>query len=581
MGLTSSLQIGRSALTASQVALQVTGNNFANASTPGYSRQIVNLAPYIDGRQGGYFLGRGVGVTGINRQVDQALQARLWSGTSAEQFAATASNTLAQVEATLNELTDNDLSSGLQAFFDSWSELANSPNQDGARSLVIQQGRTLASQMRSLRSDLTTMKRQVDGQLGASVQQADNLLTQIADLNTAIVQAEGGSGQANDLRDQRDSLVGQLSQLMDVSVVEQPSGSLDVLVGSTPVVLAGQSRGIELHRETIGGEVQLSVTVKNDTTQLSIGSGSIGSLLNQRDVTIDATIDRLDSVASQLIFQVNRIHSAGYSKTPLTTLTGTQRVPSGDVSRALNDPGNSTFAGLPFQAVNGGFLVTVTNQTTGASETVRIDVDLDGLDASGSPGFGNDSSVQSIAASLDALGNISASVNPDGTIKIDADSGYSFAFSEDSSGALAVLGLNTFFTGKDATDIGVREALHTQPGLLATGLVVGGQPDDNAAARGILGLRDQANDQLGGQSLLGSWIDAAQNVGASAASAANRADATRLVRENLDAQRQALSGVSIDEESINLLNFQRQYQGAARFISVVDQMTQELLALVS
>lgn len=581
MGLTSSLQIGRSALTASQVALQVTGNNFANASTPGYSRQIVSLAPYIDGRQGGFFIGRGVGVSGINRQVDQALQARLWSGTSAEQFAATASNTLAQVEATLNELTDNDLSSGLQAFFDSWSALANSPDQDGARSLVVQQGRTLASQMRSLRSDLTTMKRQLDGQLGASVQQADNLLTQIADLNSAIVQAEGGSGQANDLRDQRDSLVGQLSQLMDVSVVEQPSGALDVLVGSTPVVLAGSSRGVELHRETVGGEVQLSVTVKNDTTQLSIGSGSIGSLLDQRDSTIDATIDRLDNVASQLIFQVNRIHSAGYSKTPLTTLAGTQRVPSGDVTRSLNDPGNATFAGLPFQAVNGGFLVTVTNQTTGASETVRIDVDLDGLDASGAQGYTDDSSVQSIAASIDAIGNISASVNPDGTIKIDADSGYSFAFSEDSSGALAVLGLNTFFTGTNATDIGVRDALHNQPGLLAAGQTVGGEPDDNAAARGILGLRDQANDALGGQSLLGSWIDAAQNVGASAASAANRADATRLVRENLDAQRQALSGVSIDEESINLLNYQRQYQGAARFISVVDEMTQELLALVS
>ena len=96
MGLTSSLQIGRSALTASQVALQVTGNNFANASTPGYSRQLIALAPTQDARYGGYILGRGVGVAGITRQVDQALQARLWSGTSAEQFASTASATLAR-----------------------------------------------------------------------------------------------------------------------------------------------------------------------------------------------------------------------------------------------------------------------------------------------------------------------------------------------------------------------------------------------------------------------------------------------------------------------------------------------------
>lgn len=580
MGLTSSLQIGRSALTASQVALQVTGNNFANASTPGYSRQLIALAPTQDARYGGYILGRGVGVAGITRQVDQALQARLWSGTSAEQFASTASATLAQVEATLNELTDNDLSSELGRFFDAWSELINSPDRDGNRSLVIQQGRTLASQMRAMRSDLNTLKSQLDGQLGASVVAADNLLRQIADLNTTIVQAEGGSATANGLRDQRDALVTELSKLLDISVVEQPSGAVDVLVGSTPVVLAGVSRGIELRRDTVGGAVRLSVGLKTDGTQLEIASGSIGALLDQRDVTIDATIERLDDLASQLIFQLNRIHSAGYSKTPLTTLTGTQRVPASDVTRALNDPGNATFGGLPFEAVNGGFLVTVTNQTTGSSQTIRIEVDLDGIDSTGSPGFGDDSSVASIAAALDGIDNISASVQPDGTIKIDAGEGYDFSFSEDSSGALAVLGLNTFFTGSDANDIAVRGVLHTQPGLLATGRVVAGEPDDNAAARAILGLRDSANESLGGRSILNSWLDAAQNVGANSATAANRADATRLVRESLDAQRQAVSGVSLDEESINLLNYQRQYQGAARFISVIDELTQTLLGLV-
>lgn len=580
MGLTSSLQIGRSALTASQVALQVTGNNFANASTPGYSRQLIALAPTQDARYGGYILGRGVGVAGITRQVDQALQARLWTGTSAEQFASTASATLAQVEATLNELTDNDLSSELGRFFDAWSELINSPDRDGNRSLVIQQGRTLASQMRAMRSDLNTLKAQLDGQLGASVVEADNLLRQIADLNTTIVQAEGGSATANGLRDQRDALVGELSKLLDISVVEQPSGALDVLVGSTPVVLAGVSRGVELRRDTVGGVVQLSVGLKSDGTQLEISSGSIGALLDQRDVTIDATIERLDQLASQLIFQLNRVHSAGYSKTPLTTLTGTQRVPGADPTRALNDPGNATFGNLPFEAVNGGFLVTVTNQTTGSSETIRIEVDLDGIDSTGAAGFGDDSSVASIAAALDAIDNISATVQPDGTLKIDAGEGYDFSFSEDSSGALAVLGLNTFFTGSDATDIAVRDVLHTQPGLLATGRVVDGEPDDNAAARSILGLRDAANESLGGQSILNSWLDAAQNVGANSATAANRADATRLVRESLDAQRQSVSGVSIDEESINLLNYQRQYQGAARFISVIDELTQTLMGLV-
>lgn len=580
MGLSSSLQIGRTALTASQVALQVTGNNFANASTIGYNRQVVSLAPNIDSRSGGYFLGRGVGVNGITRQVDSALQARLWSGVSQEQYAGTQFQTLSTVQSVLNELTDNDLSSQLSRFFDSWSALSNSPDQDGTRSLVIQQGRTLSSSMRAMRSDLVNQRIQLDAQAGASVEQADNLLTQIADINAAIVTAEGGTSTSNALRDQREALVTELSQLMDVSVVEQPSGVLDVLVGSTPVVLAGVSRGVELRRDTLNGEVQISVSVRDDTTELDIRGGSIGALLDQREDTIDRTIEQLDRVASQLIFQVNRVHSAGYTKTPLANVTGTQRVAPGDVTRSLNDPGNSTFADLPFHATNGGFLVTVTNSTTGASETVRIEVDLDGIDSTGAPGFGDDSSVTSIAASLDGIENISASVNPDGTLRINADSGYTMSFSEDSSGALAVLGVNTYFTGSDAGDIGVREALYTAPGLLAAGLSVAGQPSDNGAALGILGLRDQTNEDLGGQSITGAWISAAQDVGARTAEAGNRSDASRLVRESLDAQRSALSGVSIDEESINLLNYQRQYQGAARFITVVDELTQTLLSLV-
>ena len=84
MSLTSSLSIGRSALNASQVAIQVTGNNFANASTPGYSRQVVSLIPSGEQSYGSYFLGRGVGINGITRRVDQGLQGRLWNGYSQE-----------------------------------------------------------------------------------------------------------------------------------------------------------------------------------------------------------------------------------------------------------------------------------------------------------------------------------------------------------------------------------------------------------------------------------------------------------------------------------------------------------------
>ncbi len=582
MSLTAAFQIGRSALSASSLALQVTGNNFANAATPGYSRQLVNLAGMGDARGGSFLLGRGVSVQGINRQIDIALQARHWAGLSAEANAGVDMQLLSQLESTLNELTDTDLSSEFGHFFDSWSSLANSPGHEGGRSLVVEQGRTLASSMRTLRSDLTAMRSGIDAQLGSTVQQADNMLTQIAELNGAILAAEGGGtgGDANNLRDQRDQLVAALSTLMDVSVVEQASGSIDVLVGSTPVVLGTTSRGLELQRVTNGDQIDVSVRVRADETEVEINSGAIAGYISQRDGAIQDTIDRLDTVASQLIYQVNRVHSAGRGPDAFTSMTGAFAVAPADQTRALNDPANTSFADLPFAPSNGGFLVTVTNAATGQSQTVRVNVDLDGLTNAGTQGYGDDTSVASLAADIDGIDNVSATLNADGTLNIQAAAGFTFEFAEDTSGALAALGVNTYFSGTDAADINVRQALVNNPRLLSHGSSVNGEFTDNGAALAMVGLRDRPVAALGGRSITESWLDAAQSVGSKADAAANRAQASSLVRQSLEAQTAAVSGVSIDEESINLLNYQRQYQGAARFISVIDQLTQELLAIV-
>lgn len=578
MSLTGSLNIGRSALSASQVAIQVTGNNFANASTPGYSRQRVNLQALSDQRWGNYFLGRGVGIASIQRQVDAALQARLNGSISQQASADIGSSFLSQLESVVNELGDNNLSDQFDKFYSAWSEIANSPNRDGARALVVQQGRTLAAAIQSTRRDLFSARAQLDQQLGASVNQADNLLNQIAAINVQIVNSEGGSAEANALRDQRDTLISGLSQIMDVSTIEQANGAVDVLVGSTPVVLAGLNRGVTLQRSVDGETV--TVNVRADGTQLSINGGTIGGLLEQRGGAVDRTIDSLDRVAGQLIFQVNRIHSTGYGGTNFSSVRSTLTVPATDTTRALNDPANTTFAGLPFSANNGGFFVTVKNDQTGASQTVRINVDLDGITNTGAPGTADDTSVASLAGDLNGVANLSATINPDGTLSIAAGTGYSVSFSEDSSGVLAVLGVNTYFTGTDATNIGIRQALIDEPRLLATGQTIAGQPTDNGAALAIAGLRTATNDALSGASIAGAWRDVAQVIGAEAQAAASRADASTIVRDNLEAQHSAISGVSLDEESINLLNYQRMYQGAARFISTVDELTQTLLAMV-
>lgn len=580
MSLSASLQIGRSALTASQVAIQVTGNNFSNAATPGYNRQIVSLAPTRDTRYGSALLGRGVEVQGIQRQVDSALLSRLHNGLSNETSAATDHELLSAVESTLNELTDNDLSSQFSQFFNAWSELANNPASQGGRSLVVQQGRTLSGFVQNLRRDLSGLRTQIDQQLDANVAKADQILSDIATINSNIVQAEAGSSIANGLRDQRDTLVAELSQYLDVTAVEQPSGSVDILVGSLPVVLAGDSRGIQLVRESNGSGIDVRVQIRDPQEDLTISSGRIGSLIEQRGTLVDDTIDRLDDISAQLIFQVNRVHSSGYGSTPLTSVRGTTGVSAPDSVLALNDPDNQSLAALPFQPVNGGFLVTVRNTASGSTQTVRVDVDLDGLDNAGQPGFADDTSLADIRDALSAIPNLNASINSDGTLSIGAVAGYDFSFAEDTSGALAVLGVNTYFTGTSAADIGVRQELIDQPQMLNAGQTTGGTPSDNAAALAISLIQDRPNQALGGSTIVGSWQDAAQSIGLRTDAAASRASSTRIVRESLEAQRSAVSGVSVDEESINLLTYQRQYQGAARFISVVDEMTQTLISLI-
>jgi len=224
--------------------------------------------------------------------------------------------------------------------------------------------------------------------------------------------------------------------------------------------------------------------------------------------------------------------------------------------------------------------VNVRDRATGTTTSVRINVDLDGITNAGTPGTSDDTTAADIQSQLNAVPGLSASFTSDGKLQVNAAQGFDFSFSDDSSGALAVMGVNAYFTGEDARDIGVRSDLVSDPTQLTTGRDINGQFVENGTAIAIAGLQDASIPALGGQTLQGLWRTAVQNVGANSAAATTAADAAAVVFSSLDAQRSAISGVSIDEESINLMDFQRQYQAASKIISVADQLTQELMQLV-
>ncbi|MBL8762795.1 MAG: flagellar hook-associated protein FlgK [Phycisphaerae bacterium] len=580
MSLTSALQVGRSALAASTIGIQVAGNNTANASTPGYSRQIANLVPAGDLRYGRVFLGRGVEVQDIRRQVDAALQARLNRAVSDDASASLDLELLTGVETTVNALSDSDLSSELSRFFNAWSELGNTPGSSGARTLVVQRGKAAAGAIRAQRQGLLEQRAQVDGRLGSMVARADEILSSIASINSSIVNAEAGNGNANAMRDQRDALVTELGTLIDARTIEQPNGVLDVLVGSTPVVLAGQSRGLELRTRTVDGVAEPVVSVRSTREPLGVTSGQVGSLLASRENLVSDTIARLDRLAAQLVFRVNRVHGQSYGSTRATTASSTLAIAAGDRDRAFNDPANASLAALPFAPKSGSFLVHVRNSATGAVQTTRVNIDLDGLRTDGSAGTADDSSLATLTTDLAAIPNLTASVGADGRLTLDASRGFDLTFSEDTSDVLATLGINAFFTGASAGDIGVRDELASNPTLLGAGRLAGGAPNENAAALGVAALRDESLDALGGLSLGASWGDAVQSIAVRLDAAKTRSEATGVVRGNLEAQRAAVSGVSMDEEAISLIAFQQQYQGAARLISVVDELTKSIINLV-
>ncbi len=568
MGLTSVLQIGQSGLAASQAALQVAGNNMANAATPGFSRQTATLAA-VRGQTIGAnsFIGNGVRLQSVVRHVDEAVLSRLRSAISDQKGAEVDQSLLHQIETLQNELSDADISTGLTDFFATWDQLAGQPDDNAVRSLVVQQGANLASQIQDLRQNYTDIQTQIDADLGTAVSTANDLISQIALVNNQIAQSERGQGTDSALRDQRDQMLDQLSELLDINTNEQPAGTVDVFVGSIPVVLGSEARGIHLDVRGATSGTTVSVRVNADGTALKVKSGRIGALLDSRSGDVNQAIQDLDQVAGALIFEVNRIHSQGQGKVGLSSVTGTYQV--SDTTAALN----SNDAGLPFTIQNGSFLLNLTDSVTGERQSFKINVDLDGI--------GTDTSLDDLAAQINTAagaGGVTASVTANGELQLTADSGKTLSFSDDSSGALAALGINTYFTGKDATDIAVNDTVLNSNQLLATGMnhVEG----SNDAALAIAGLDQQPLDEFNGASLSEFWSSKVEDLAVRTGAADTKLESTKVIRDNLDSQRAGVSGVNLDEESVSLIQFQQQYQASARLISMADQLTQILMSIV-
>ncbi len=550
----------------------MTGNNIANAGTEGYTRQTVKLTPGGPVALGnGQFLGSGVAVDSIERQANSAINESLRDATSEQQGAQTLDTLLGQIQTTFGALNAGDLAGRMTDFFNSFSTLATNPGNSAQRSVVVQNGASLADYMQSLRGQLTTLRTDAQAQVGVLVTQANGLVQGIANLNQKISSLEAGQGMANELRDQRDVALGQLAQIMDIKVIDQGSGTVNVLVGSMPVVTGTTTRGVSSKQVTDAatGFTNTQITFGDNGDAMAATGGKLGALLNARDNYLTPAVATVDTLAAGLISAVNAIHTQGQGQTGFAAVTGTTAVV--DPTAALN--AGTLATGIAFAPKNGTFNLYIKDGVGGEITTKQIGVNLSGQ---GAP-----TSLNSLAAAISAAGGgiVTGTVNASGKLVIaSSNQNVTFSFGEDSSGALAALGINTFFTGTDATNIAVNNVLTGDPSLLATGR--GNVAGSNANAQALALAGGAAVGALKGKSLTTYYGDYIGTLSAQAKNAADNVTAQNAIHDTLYAQQQAISGVSMDEEAINLTKYQRAFEGSARFITVVDQMMQVVLGLV-
>ncbi|MCG3136649.1 MAG: Flagellar hook-associated protein 1 [Phycisphaerae bacterium] len=575
MGLiNSALNIGRSAITSYQSALSVLGNNIANAADPDYSRQRPVLEPVAGGPlPEGIRPGGGVALTSLERIVNEGLETRVREAIAAVEASKVESQTLSQIEASLNELTDNDLSSQMNQLFNSFQDVQNNPTEVGLRGVTVGHAAALADALRTRRNDLESMITEINDQINSSTEQINDLTRQIADLNIQIVSSEAGGQLAGALRDSRDALLKDLSRLMNITVRHQESGTVSVFVGNETLVQYGEAREVMSVPVVENGVNQYELRFRETDSQVDIVGGQLGGLIDVRDSHIVDMIGQVDQLAAGLIDIINNVHTNGQGLDGYTTMTGTNAVLDADL--ALNDPD----AGLVYTPQTGSFYIAVTDQVSGLTSAYQIDIDLDGLN-------GDDTTLNSLAAQITAaIPNVTATVTTQNTLALTATPGFVFSFGhdgvasrDDSSNVLAALGVNTFFQGHNAADIAVNNALAARPELLAASSVNINGDGVNAGLLAAAG--STTSSVLDSTTLNDYYAQMIGELGVKSAAAQARLESADGVRVALETQRASISGVNLDEEAVELLKYERAFQGSARFTSVVDQLIAEMLNII-
>ncbi len=560
--LFSAMDIALSGLQASQIQLNVAGHNVANVNKEGYTRQRVSLAARTPLSRSYGQLGRGVEVQNIERLRADFIDTVYRQQTPGLGSAEVRASYFQRIEDLFSEPSDTGFGTRLSAFFSALSDFANSVEEQPVRMSAIVEAQSLATSLNQIAQQVYALRTNANEEVRNAVPEINSISEQIAALNVSIRRAEVGGNKANDLRDERDVLLDNLSKLVNISYSEQPDGQVDVFLSGDVLVSASDSRTLVAVRDP-SLDPQRSDLVRiqfSDTgTEPDIVSGELYGALTARDSDLVQVASSIDTIAAAIVREVNKIQSTGNG---LDNLSGTIAA-----SNNVNDAtATLDSAGLPFEVTPGSFDVIVYD-SSGNPTTTTINITAA-------------TTLNSLVADLNAISNFSAAIGTDNALTLGATSPNTFSFANDSSGVLTALGVNGLFTGYSAATIGVNADIVANPRLLSSGYSTDlADTGDNTAAVDLANIQN-ALVLDNGTATIGNYYESLiVRVGVDARANQQTLDVQQSFVDDFQQRRLEVSGVSIDEEVTQMLLFQRCYEASARVITVADRMLDALLAM--
>ena len=320
------LELAKRGISVHQQALNITGHNISNADNKNYARQRVNIESMnplyyasLNRPSGPGMLGQGAKAGEIERIRDDFFDKKVFNAQQDTSYWETRQTYLHNLEIIVNEPSDAGINSLIDKFWKSWQNLSQYPEEMATRELVRTQAKNLTFGIRETFQRLTDLRKQADFDLAVTVNNLNDIATQITRLNKQILKSEQVGDNPNDLLDKRDKLIQDLSKYADITVEKIDKNEVIVYIGGDMIVQGDKQHFLKLE-ENAQNEGMHKIVWDHNNKQVMFKNGKIQSLLEMRDKDLKENIEKLDLLAVNIKDIVNEVHRDGFGLTKETNI---------------------------------------------------------------------------------------------------------------------------------------------------------------------------------------------------------------------------------------------------------------------